>query len=61
VLGRGIAARSGVDPAIALREYLQNGLSLTARLLAGKAVVGLDPPDILGEIMWSSGEREKSQ
>ncbi len=49
-LGRDINARKQEDAAIALQRYLHEGWTETARLLAAKAVVLLEPE--CGRIIW---------
>ena len=49
-LARGIDVKTGEDPAAAIRRYLKAGRTETARLLALKAVVLLEPD--CGEIIW---------
>ncbi|MCZ7546276.1 MAG: hypothetical protein M5R40_23340 [Anaerolineae bacterium] len=49
-LGRAIDAGEGEDVVSALRRYLQAGKTKTARLLAAKAVVLLEPH--CGTIVW---------
>ena len=52
LLGRSIDTRPGDDPERALRAYLAGGRTLTARLLAQKAVVGLEPARLFGRVLW---------
>jgi hypothetical protein len=40
-------------PAAALRNYLEKGRTKSARLLALKAAVGLEPDSMLGMIIWA--------
>jgi hypothetical protein len=49
---RSLPVRSGADPIRAVREYLRGGRTETARALAEKAVVVLDPPELRGEVIW---------
>lgn len=49
-LGRSIEAAAGEDPAAAVRRYLREGRTQTARLLAAQAVVLLEPG--LGTVIW---------
>ena len=51
-----IAHRFSQDVVEYIREYLKQGKSKTARLLAQQAVVGLYPKEFFGEIIWSRGE-----
>lgn len=57
LLGRGIEYRAGEDPTDAIRRWLRTGRTKSARLLARKAVVLLDPAERLGEIVWLSQKR----
>lgn len=43
------------DPVAAVQEYLENGRTTTATLLAEKAVVLLEPHELLGEVVWPLG------
>ena len=50
VLGRSIDAAPGTDPVAAIRSYLRAGRTVSARELAKKAVVMLEPS--FGSIVW---------
>jgi len=52
VWGRAIPAEPGDDPVPALRAYLAEGATATARRLAQKAVVLLAPGKQLGKVIW---------
>jgi hypothetical protein len=52
--GRSIEARPSDDPLEALQRYLQAGATPTARELASKAVVLIDPEELLGMEAWPS-------
>lgn len=52
LLGRSIPARPSDDPVAALRRYLGESRSVSARLLAKKAVVLLEPEHLLGTQVW---------
>jgi len=52
LIGRSIDAAPGGDPVRAVRTYLRAGHTESARLLAGKAVVALDPPELRGTTVW---------
>jgi hypothetical protein len=54
LIGRSIDATPGGDPVRAVQTYLRAGGTESARLLAGKAVVALDPPELLGTTVWPS-------
>ena len=55
LLGRSLRVAEDADPAAILREYLTEGRTATARRLAEKAVVLLEPPDRLGAVVWPFG------
>ena len=52
LMGRTLPVAAGSDPVVALRRYLAAQRSDTARLLAEKAVVLLEPADLLGYVVW---------
>lgn len=52
LMGRSINAQIGADPVTALRQYLRNGRTRSARLLREQAVVILEPAHIRGTIVW---------
>ena len=54
LLGRSLRVAEDADPASALHQYLSEGRTETARRLAEKAVVLLEPSDRLGAVVWSS-------
>jgi len=51
-LFRGLAVSLGDDPVEALRRYLGAGRTKTARLLALKGAVLIEPEQLLGRIAW---------
>jgi hypothetical protein len=51
-LGRSLPASLTDDPVTVLRAYLSAPRTRTAKALAAKAVVLIDPPGHLGEIIW---------
>jgi hypothetical protein len=51
-LGRSLPASLTDDPVTVLRAYLSARRTRTAKELAAKAVVLIDPPRHLGEIVW---------
>lgn len=55
LLGRSIEVGDERDPAEALRGYLSGGSTASARALARKAAVLLEPPDRRGTVVWPSG------
>ena len=52
LLGRSIEVGEEGDPAAALRGYLAEGRTGSARALARKAAVLLEPSDRLGTVVW---------
>ena len=55
LLGRSLEKAEGAEPAVILRKYLSEGRTETARRLAEKAVVLLEPVDRLGTVIWPVG------
>lgn len=54
LIGRSIDAVQGGDPVRTVRTCLRAGGTESARLLAGKAVVAIDPPELRGTTVWAS-------
>ena len=52
LLGRSLPVAPGTDPARAIRDYLAAGRTTSARALAAKAAVLIDPAHRAGEIVW---------
>src|SRR5262245_66682144 len=52
LIGRSIVAEESEDPATAVRRYLAAGQTKSARRLAQKAVVLLEPAHRRGEVVW---------
>jgi hypothetical protein len=52
LLGRSLPAAPSADPADVLRRYLADGRTGSAKALAAKAVVLIDPQNLVGEIVW---------
>jgi hypothetical protein len=52
--GRSLDARPGDDPLEAVQRYLKAGATPTARELASKAVVIIEPEELLGMEAWPS-------
>jgi hypothetical protein len=52
LIGRSLAASPDGDPVEAVRGYLRAARTETARQLAGKAVVLLDPEPLRGQVIW---------
>ena len=55
LLGRSLPAAPGSDPADAIRHYLAARRTDSAKALAAKAVVLIDPQIRAGEIVWPAG------
>jgi hypothetical protein len=55
LLGRSLPAASDADPADAIRRYLAARRTASAKALAAKAVVLIDPQNRAGEIVWPVG------
>jgi hypothetical protein len=55
LLGRSLPTAPGTDPADAIRRYLAAAQTRSARELAAKAVVLIDPTDRAGEVVWPIG------
>jgi hypothetical protein len=54
LIGRSIAATPADDPVGAVRAYLNARRTSSARALAEKAVVAIDPPMLRGTTVWPS-------
>jgi hypothetical protein len=52
LLGRSLPAAPGTDPADAIRRYLAARRTDSAKALAAKAVVLVEPENRVGEIVW---------
>ncbi|MEV6638342.1 hypothetical protein AB0M54_47270 [Actinoplanes sp. NPDC051470] len=52
LLGRSLPVPLGTDPAEALRQYLAARRTASAKALAAKAVILIDPLDRAGEVVW---------
>jgi hypothetical protein len=57
LFGRSVPAEPGADPADVLRRYLTARRTSSAKHLAAKAVVLIDPESRVGEIVWSPASR----
>jgi hypothetical protein len=57
LLGRSLAVAPGTDPADAIHDYLAAGRTLSARALAAKAAVLINPMSRVGEIVWPTDGR----
>jgi hypothetical protein len=51
-LGRSLPVPLDADPAGAVRDYLSDARTTSARALAAKAVVIIDPRDCVGTVVW---------
>jgi|KBSSwiStaDraftv2_1062776.scaffolds.fasta_scaffold2292433_1 hypothetical protein len=58
LIGRSIDATSDAEPVRAVRRYLRMAGTTSARALAAKAVVALDPPGLLGITVWRAPQRD---
>ena len=56
LMGRDIAAAPREDPIGALLRHLEGRRTETARLLAEKAVVLIDPRRFTGRVIWAAGK-----
>jgi hypothetical protein len=61
LLGRSLAAGPGAGLADVLRRYLTAGRTGSAKALAAKAVVLIDPQDRAGEVVWPPRATPASQ
>lgn len=52
VMVRALPVKANAYPVEVIRHYLGNGRTETARELADKAVVMLEPEHLLGEVVW---------
>ena len=52
LIGRSLPDAPGTDPVASLRRYLRSGRTATARALAAKAVVLIDPRHLRGTVVW---------
>lgn len=52
LLGRSLRVRPSADPVEAVLTYLLTSTTRSARELKKKAVVLIDPPELLGAIVW---------
>ncbi len=57
VMARDLPAAPGADPLVVLPQYLRAGRTVTARLLALKGVVLLEPQALRGTIVWPAYNR----
>lgn len=56
MMGRSLPVAPDVDPVAAVQTYLRSGQTATARFLAQKAVVALEPVAWIGRVVWPSGD-----
>ena len=52
LLGRALKVDPAAHPVAAVRDYLRAGATTTAKELAKKAVVVIDPGDRFGQVVW---------
>ncbi len=52
LIGRSLPVPLTTDPIQAIKNYLTNSTTTTARLLSEKAVVLVDPDELLGTVVW---------
>jgi hypothetical protein len=57
IVGRSIEFRCADTSVLALRRYLEQGKTQSARLWAQRPVVGLWPKEHLGRVLWDSEHR----
>ena len=55
LLGRSLPAAPGTDPADAIRRYLVARRTDSAKALAAKSVILIDPRHRAGEVVWPAG------
>lgn len=54
LMSRGIPANIHESPVVAVQRYLRTSEAVTARYLAEKAVVVIDPKRLRGQLIWSA-------
>jgi hypothetical protein len=52
LLGRSLAAAPDADPVAVVRAYLSTARTASARALAAKAAVLIEPQQLAGKIVW---------
>lgn len=52
LIGRSIPDANASDPVGTLRRYLSQGMTKSARLLAKKAMILIEPSALLGAVVW---------
>ncbi len=57
LLGRSLNARPESDPAEVLRAYLTEKRTKSAKHLASKAVVLIEPPECAGHVVWPDSHK----
>jgi hypothetical protein len=60
LLGRSLEAARVADPAQVLQDYFRGGRTRSARLLALRPVVLLEPASRLGEVIWPGADAESA-
>jgi hypothetical protein len=56
LMGRDIAVRAGESPSESIRRWLRERRTTSAKLLAKKAIVLLDPVALQGTVIWPKDE-----
>ncbi|NTW88053.1 MAG: hypothetical protein HGB26_02780 [Desulfobulbaceae bacterium] len=52
LIGRSIPDADPNDPVKSLQQYMKNGKTESARLLAMKAIILIEPSELLGTVVW---------
>jgi hypothetical protein len=52
LLGRSLVARPDAEPATVLRDYLSAARTTSAKALAAKAAILIDPHQLVGTVVW---------
>jgi hypothetical protein len=60
LLGRSLNVQPTDDPVVVLRQYLSEGRTSSAKHLAMKAVVLLEPAEYLGTVVWQRDVKKQS-
>lgn len=55
LIGRSLVADDYSDPVDVLRNYLRAGTTPSARCLAMKAMILIEPLDLIGTVVWPAG------
>ena len=57
LIGRSIKAADYSNPVQVLRDYLRAGQTESAEFLAEKAMILIEPAELLGTVVWPEGAR----